>query len=100
LPDRDYYLKNDPRSVKIRTEYTSFIKDLFKLTGVDDATAAQNASAILELETKLANAQLSRVEMRDPQKLYNKFFVDDFSKTTTTVNWRNIMAKMLVTNSR
>ena len=98
LPDRDYYLKNDPRSVKIRTEYASFIKDMFKLTGADDATASQYATAIIDLETKLANAQMTRVEMRDPQKLYNKFFVDDFSKTTSTINWRDLMGKMMVTN--
>ena len=99
LPDRDYYLKNDARSVKIRNEYVSFIKDMFKLTGVDEATSAQNATNILDLETKLANVQLSRVEMRDPQKLYNKFFVDDFSKTTSTINWRSLMGKMSVTNA-
>ena len=97
LPDRDYYLKNDPRSTKIRTEYIAYVTDMFKLTGVDEATAAKNASNILALETQLANAQLSRVEMRDPQKLYNKFLVDDFTKTTPAVNWKNLMAKMKVT---
>ena len=98
LPDRDYYLKNDPRSTKIRTEYISYIRDMFKLTGIDEATAAQNANLILALETQLANAQMSRVEMRDPQKLYNKFFVEDFTKTTATINWKDLMAKMKVIN--
>ncbi|MCW3091249.1 MAG: metallopeptidase [Ferruginibacter sp.] len=94
LPDRDYYLKNDPRFEKIRTEYLFFITDMFALTGVDKTTAQQNAALILALETKIANAQLSRVEMRDPQKLYNKFLVDDFSKTTPHLDWRSLMQKM------
>ncbi len=96
LPDRDYYLKNDARSTNIRKEYISYITDMFKLTGVDEATAAKNADVILALETALANAQLSRVEMRDPQKLYNKYLVDDFTKTTSTINWRDLMSKMKV----
>ena len=99
LPDRDYYLKDDARSTKIRSEYLDFIADMFKLVNVDEATAKQNAARILALETVLANAQLSRVELRDPQKLYNKFFVDDFSKTTPNVNWRNLMQKMKVTRA-
>ena len=44
---------------------------------------AKNADDILALETQLANAQMSRVEMRDPQKLYNKYLVEDFTKSTS-----------------
>ena len=98
LPDRDYYLKDDARSTKIRTEYISYITDMFNLVGADAATSASNASTILALETKIAKAQMSRVEMRDPLKLYNKFLVADFAKTTSTINWKDLMAKMLVTN--
>ncbi|MEJ7589830.1 MAG: M13 family metallopeptidase, partial [Ferruginibacter sp.] len=99
LPDRDYYLKNDARSVKIRSEYLSFITDMFILTGLGDSLAHHHAAVILALETKLAEAQLSRVELRDPQRLYNKFFVDDFTKTTPAVDWRLLMEKMLVKNA-
>ncbi|MEO6730971.1 MAG: M13 family metallopeptidase [Ferruginibacter sp.] len=99
LPDRDYYLKNDPRSTKIRNEYISYVSDMFKFTGVNEATATQNAQLILALETQLANAQFSRVEMRNPQKLYNKFFVEDLSKKTPTINWRDLMTKMKVTGA-
>lgn len=98
LPDRDYYLKNDARSTNIRKEYVSYITDMFKLTGVNEATAAKNADDILALETQLANAQMSRVEMRDPQKLYNKYLVEDFTKSTSTINWRDLMSKMKVNN--
>lgn len=97
LPDRDYYIKKSPKNDNLKTAYKSFITDLFKLTGTDENTARENADAILTLETKIAEAQMSRVEMRDPIKLYNKFLIDDFSKTTTTINWKQLMAKMMVT---
>ena len=97
LPDRDYYLKDDARSLKIRKEYISYMNDMFKLVGTTPQKASENATSILALETKIANAQMTRVEMRDPQRMYNKFFVDDFSKSTHAINWRNLMEKMKVT---
>ncbi|MBC7653179.1 MAG: M13 family metallopeptidase [Oligoflexus sp.] len=96
LPDRDYYLKDDPRSVKIRTAYHDFIVSLFTLTGTPAAQAEKNAKTIFDIEKKFAEAQMSRVEMRDPYKTYNKFGVADFSKTTPGLNWRYLMQKMKV----
>ncbi|HEY4651097.1 MAG TPA: M13 family metallopeptidase [Pontibacter sp.] len=97
LPDRDYYLKSDARSTKIQEAYKNYITTLFTLTGVDKATAAKNAETIFSLEKKLAEAQMARVEMRDPYKTYNKFAVADFSKTTPNMDWKALMAKMKVT---
>ncbi|MDX5422833.1 MAG: M13 family metallopeptidase [Hymenobacteraceae bacterium] len=97
LPDRDYYLKNDARSTKIQEAYKNYITTLFTLTGVDQATAQKNAETIFNLEKKLAEAQMARVEMRDPHKTYNKFAVADFSKTTSNIDWKPLMAKMKVT---
>ncbi|WP_242928877.1 M13 family metallopeptidase [Pontibacter vulgaris] len=97
LPDRDYYLKDDARSTKIQQAYKTYITTLFTLTGVPEATAKKNAETIFNLEKKLAAAQMSRVEMRDPYKTYNKFSVADFSKTTPNMDWKSLMAKMKVT---
>ncbi len=97
LPDRDYYLKDDARSTKIQQAYKNYITTLFTLTGVPEATAKKNAETIFNLEKKLAAAQMSRVEMRDPYKTYNKFSVADFSKTTPNMDWKSLMAKMKVT---
>lgn len=96
LPDRDYYLKNDARSVKIQEAYKDYITKLFTLTGTSPAEAAKNAETIFNFEKKLAEAQMSRVEMRDPYKTYNKFAVKDFSKTTSNLNWQNLMPLMKV----
>ena len=99
LPDRDYYLKNDARSQTIRTEYVKYVTDMFKLVGDDDATAQKKAQQILNLETALAKAQMSRVEMRDPIKTYNKFSIADFNKLTPTLDWKAMLAEMKVTSA-
>ncbi len=96
LPDRDYYLKNDIRSQQIRTAYKDYIVKLFVLTGTGEAQAQANADVVINLETVLANAQLSRVQMRDPQKTYNKLDVKDFSAATPGLNWKILMPLMKV----
>lgn len=99
LPDRDYYLKTDARSVMIRDEYVKYVADMFRLVGDDETVAKQKANEILNLETALAIAQKSRVEMRDPQKTYNKYAIADFSKLTPGFDWKSLMAKMKVTTA-
>ncbi|MBP6286211.1 MAG: M13 family metallopeptidase [Ferruginibacter sp.] len=94
LPDRDFYLKNDARSQKIRTEYTKYIATLFTLCGLENYKALANAATIMQLETAIANAQMSRVEMRDPVKLYNKFSVDGLSAKTPNLNWQTILTQL------
>ncbi|MGN6540052.1 MAG: M13 family metallopeptidase [Ginsengibacter sp.] len=99
LPDRDYYLKNDMRSKTIREAYVSYMTDLFHMTGDDLPVASQKAHDILALETGLAKLQLSRVEMRDPKKTYNKFALVDFTKMTPGFDWKNLMTTMKVTGA-
>lgn len=97
LPDRDYYLKTDARSLKIQDAYKNYIVTLFKLTGVTEDVAKKNAETIFAIEKSLALSQMSRVEMRDPYKTYNKFAVADLSKTTPALNWQDLLTKMKVT---
>jgi len=96
LPDRDNYLKANPRNQKIQDAYKQYIVTLFTLTGADNDVAAKNAATIFGIETALAKAQLSRVAMRDPHVTYNKFSVADFSKTTPHLNWVELMPQMKV----
>lgn len=99
LPDRDYYIKDDPRSTTIRKAYRDHLEKMFSLIGENAATAAYNADAIMRLETALAKAQMSRVEMRDPYKTYNKFAIKDLSAQTTGMNWSSLLQKMNVRSS-
>lgn len=94
LPDRDYYLKNDTRSQKIRTDYTAYITKLFTLTGETTVKAMANAVTVMQLETAMAQAQMSRVEMRDPTKLYNKFSVEVLTAKTPNLNWASILPEL------
>jgi putative endopeptidase len=96
LPDRDYYLKDDVRNLKIREAYKAYIIKLFTLTGVAEATAQKNAETIFAIEKSMAASQMSRVELRDPHKTYNKFSVADFNKTTRNINWPFLLEKMKV----
>ncbi len=98
LPDRDYYLKNDPRSQKIRDAYRDHLTKMFGLIGEEPSRASQNADLILRLETTLANAQMPRVELRDPNKTYNKLTVADFTKQTPGINWSELMPKIGIRN--
>ncbi|MES2875757.1 MAG: M13 family metallopeptidase [Bacteroidota bacterium] len=96
LPDRDYYLKNDARSTQIQDAYKKYIAKLFTLTGTPEAEAKSNAETVFKFEKKLAAAQMSRVEMRDPYKTYNKFAIADFAKTTSNLDWKNLLPVMKV----
>jgi putative endopeptidase len=98
LPDRDYYLKADARSLKIQEAYKKYITQLFVLSGSSEEVAKKNAETIFTIEKSLANSQMSRVEMRDPYKTYNKFSVVDLTKTTPNINWTALLPKMKVNN--
>ena len=87
LPDRDYYLKSDARSLKIQEAFKSYVSTLFQLIGTNEVQAKANAESIFQLEKKLAEAQMSRVEMRDPYKTYNKFSFAEFNQKSPAFNW-------------
>lgn len=99
LPDRDYYFKDDTRSKAIRSAFLSYMTDLFAMTGDNPGDAAKKAASVLDLEIALAKVQMSRVEMRDPKKTYNKFSVSEFSKSTPGFNWQEILREMKVTEA-
>ncbi len=94
LPDRDYYLKNDARSIAIRDALKQYIVKLFTLSGTGSADAAAYADNIIKAETAIAKAQWSRVELRDPQKRYNKFTPEDFSATFNTLNMPAVLTAL------
>jgi putative endopeptidase len=93
LPDRDYYLKNDARSQKIRDAYRDNLTKMFTLIGEEPTQASQDADVVLRLETALAKAQMARVEMRDPYKTYNKLTVAQLNQKTPSINWADQLVK-------
>ncbi len=67
LPDRDYYLKPDPRFQDAREKYQQHIINMLKLAGWDEGSATTAAHTILAMETKFAEASLDNVSLRDPK---------------------------------
>ena len=66
LPDRDYYLKTEPHFKEAREKYVAHIAAMFKLAGWDEKQSVAAAQTIMAMETKLAEATLDNVAMRDP----------------------------------
>ncbi|HEV2463452.1 MAG TPA: M13 family metallopeptidase [Acidobacteriaceae bacterium] len=87
LPDRDYYIVNDERMTKIRAQYKDYITALFKMAGDDDAKAAQEADAVLTIETALAKGSMPREDLRDPDKIYHMKSVSDLEALAPDFNW-------------
>ena len=93
LPDRDYYLKDDARSQAIRTAYRTYV--VAQLTNLGDApaTAETQADAVIALETAIAKATPTRVEMRDPAATYHPMPVADLTKLAPHIPWSSYFAQ-------
>jgi putative endopeptidase len=87
LPDRDYYTKDDEKSVKLRADYLQHVTNMFKLVGDTDAQAAAEAKSVTDIETALANASMTRVERRDPDAVYHKMTVAEVGELTPHFAW-------------
>lgn len=96
MPDRDYYFNKDTRSTNIREAYKAYQVELLRLMGMDSTSAKNAAAEIYALEGKLAKASMTRTEMRDPYKVYNKFSIQEFSKQTPGMDWKTLLADMKV----
>ncbi|WP_316801316.1 M13 family metallopeptidase [Pedobacter frigidisoli] len=96
LPDRDYYLKDDNRSIKIREAYNTYMTTLFTLTGSTPEVAKQKAETVFKIEKQFAEAQMSRLEMRDPYATYNKLTVAELNKKTPDINWNTYLPKFKI----
>src|SRR3989344_4450779 len=75
LPDRDYYLKNDAESKRVRDAYVTHVKNIYKLMGRSSEEAARDTERFMALETELARASMSKEERRDPHKTYHKLTI-------------------------
>jgi putative endopeptidase len=87
LPDRDYYLKTDDKSKMIREQYLKHVAKMFELMGDEPAKAEAAATMIMALETKLAEASLTRVEQRNPEKLYHRMSIAQLSELAPNFDW-------------
>ena len=85
LPDRDYYLKDDPKLVEARKAYVAHVAKLFTLAGETDAQ--RRAAAIADFERKLAEVHWARVDNRDANRTYNKMSWDSLEVMAPGFDW-------------
>jgi putative endopeptidase len=94
LPDRDYYTKSDEDSKKTRDAYVQHVAKMFELMGDDATKAAAEAQTVLSIETKLAEASLTRVERRDPERVYHRMTVAQLKELAPAFDWETYMKKL------
>jgi putative endopeptidase len=87
LPDRDYYLKDDAKTVEQRKAYVEHVTNMFKLLGDSPEKAAAEANVVLNIETALAKGSMDRVERREPEKVYHKMSEEDWQSLTPSLSW-------------
>lgn len=87
LPDRDYYTREDEESVSLRDDYVAHVARMLGTLGYADEAAADAAQAILHIETRLASASLTPVEMRNPANFYNVISIADAEAVTPNFSW-------------
>ena len=92
LGEKEYYLDEDEQTRAIRDAYVAYVEKLFGLFGFDNP--ADRAQTVLRLETRLARAAYSNVELRDPIVNYNKMSVAELQQLVPQVNWNEYFAAL------
>jgi len=87
MPDRDYYTKTDEASKKLREQYLAHVTKMLTLLGESESAAVDHAKKIMTLETALAVPSRTRVELRDPQKNYNKMTQAEMQQLMPDWKW-------------
>lgn len=90
MPDRDYYLSDEPKLKAVREKYRVYVRDLLAAADTKDADAA--AAKIVSLETRLATAQWTRVQNRDAEKTYNRYDLAALAALTPAIDWKIFLA--------
>ena len=97
MPDRDYYTKEDDASKKLREQYVAHVTKMLTLLGESQSAAAEHAKKIMTLETALAVPSRTRVELRDPQKNYNKMTQAEMQQLTPDWKWADYFKEINLT---
>ncbi len=94
LPDRDYYLKTDPKSVELRKAYVEHVTNMFKLLGDSPDKASAEANAVMSIETDLAKGSMDRVARREPTKIYHKLSESEWQALTPSFSWPKFLTEV------
>jgi endothelin-converting enzyme/putative endopeptidase len=92
LPERDYYFREDAKSVELRKQYVAHVQKMLELLGETSERAALGAESVMDIETALAKASLDVVARRDPKNLYHKMTLMDLASLSPSFNWARYIA--------
>ena len=98
LPERDYYLKTDAKTVEIREKYVTHLEKMFALIGDTPDAAKRNAATVLAMETRLAKASLGNTDLRDPLVSYHLMTMTGLKKIDPHTNWADYFQQIGITN--
>ncbi len=87
LPNRDYYIKTDDKSVETLKKFRAHVQKMFVLAGEAEAQASADAGIVIELETAMAQAQMDNVKRRDPKNINNKMSLAQIRALTPSIDW-------------
>ncbi len=87
MPDRDYYLKSDAESLRVRNAYEKHIEAILILSGRTKNEAKSDREIIMRIETNIAKVSMMKEDLRDVDKTYHKMSVSSLSRITPSVNW-------------
>jgi predicted metalloendopeptidase len=99
LPERDYYFREGKDAEEIRAAYVAHIARIFELAGDAPRPAKAAADSVMAFETKLARASRTLVDLRDPEKNYNKFQRAALGKVGPGVDWDSYFAGIALPGS-
>ncbi len=89
LPDREYYLKTDDKSVELREKYRAHIAKMYELAGFADG--AEAADTIMALETRLAEQNMSKEDSRNWSENYTKIETSALNELMPNFNWSGFL---------
>ena len=87
LPDRDYYLKTDDHSKQLLEQYQQHVAKMLQLAGDDPELATAESHTVIAMETQMAQASKTRVELRDPESNYHKLGAPQLKALTPDFSW-------------
>jgi endothelin-converting enzyme/putative endopeptidase len=94
LPERDYYFRDDQRAKDIRSEYENHVARTLALTGEAPKRAESDAKIVMKVETELASASMTNVELRDPRKVYHRLDLAGLKTLAPDVSWDGYLADL------
>jgi putative endopeptidase len=87
LPNRDYYIKTDEKSLETLKKYRAHLQRMFVLAGEAEKQAGEDAGTVIELETAMAKVQMDNIKRRDPKNVNNKMSLAQIRELTPSIDW-------------